>query len=129
MVLVLLALAVFATWAAVSASSAGAKVSKANKQQDLYQQARFDVSQEESLERKYRLEPSPDVYQAHTTAADSLVGALNQLVLLTGGTQRRQIQHILALHDSYLGAAHQLFVAVDAGDAALVLSIDHTQAD
>jgi diguanylate cyclase (GGDEF)-like protein len=129
MIVVLLALSGFATWSSLTASAAGANVAGANARLVLYQRARFDVAAEESLERKYRLEPGPVVSQAHTQAGTDLVGALKQLASGSTGAEHSRLEYFLRLHATYVTAAHRLFAATDAGNPALALSIDHTVVD
>lgn len=100
------------------------------RQSDLYETARYQVGTEESLERKYRLEPAPEILQRHTEAADQVVSSLQAARLHSTPAQQQHIDTILALHRQYLDATHQgLFSAVDAGDTVLQLQIDHQLVD
>ena len=55
---VLLVLTGFALWAAHSTNGAARQADRLSRLSDAYQEARFAVAVEESLERKYRLEPA-----------------------------------------------------------------------
>ena len=69
---VLLVLTGFALSAAFSTNRAARQADRLSRLSDAYQQARFAVAAEESLERKYRLEPGPEVRQRYQQAAAAL---------------------------------------------------------
>ncbi|MDQ1404236.1 MAG: hypothetical protein QOG03_2552 [Actinomycetota bacterium] len=129
MLVVLVSLAVFTTWSALTASAAVSGVAAANARTAIYERARFDVLEEESLERKYRLEPGPAVSEAHATVARQLKQSMNRLAATADAKDLAQLRGILELHKSYLADIHELFAAVDAGDSALALKIDDTRVD
>jgi diguanylate cyclase len=126
---VLLALTGFALWAAFSTNQAARQADQFSRLSDAYQQARFAVAAEESLERKYRLEPGPEVRQRYQQAAAALVAALD-VVHERGNRQDRVLEERLdADHARYLDAIGRMFAAVDAGDTKRVLTIDNDQVD
>jgi len=94
-----------------------------------YAEARFAVSQEESLERKYRAEPGPSVRSLHLVAVHRLDTAMRQVALHAGGAERRVARDITGRNAAYVASVHALFDATDAHDAALALKIDHEQVD
>lgn len=94
-----------------------------------YEAARFAVASEESLERKYRLEPSPEVLQRHKAAGDDLVAALKDASAIGTSDDVRLVTELLDLHRAYLASTVRMFAAVDRGDAGLVLSIDTNEVD
>src|SRR3954463_8021602 len=61
LVLVLLGVSLFAVWSSQAPSQASARAVMASGLSDDYAEAANAVGGEESLERKYRLEPGPDV--------------------------------------------------------------------
>jgi diguanylate cyclase len=126
---VLLLLTGFALWAAYSTNRAARQADHFNRLSDAYQQARFAVAAEESLERKYRLEPGPEVRQRYQQAAADLVAALD--VVRERGSREDQIleERLDADHARYLDAISRMFAAVDAGDTKRVLIIDNEQVD
>jgi diguanylate cyclase (GGDEF)-like protein len=126
---VLVLLTGFALWAADSTSRAARQADHFNRLSDAYQQARFAVAAEESLERKYRLEPGPNVRERYRQAATALVAALD--VVQQRGSQQDQMlaAQVKADHARYLAAIGRMFAAVDARDAARVLNIDNHQVD
>jgi diguanylate cyclase len=126
---VLLLLTGFALWAAYSTNRAARQADHFNRLSDAYQQARFAVAAEESLERKYRLEPGPEVRQRYQQAAADLVDALD--VVRERGSREDQIleERLDADHARYLDAIGRMFAAVDAGDTKRVLIIDNEQVD
>ena len=96
----------------------------------IYQDARFWAGQEESLERKYRLEPGPGVENLHHAAEQNLVADLLRLRRLDGSPANRAvIGHLLRLHAGYARASSATFRAVDAHQHALVIHIDHAIVD
>jgi diguanylate cyclase (GGDEF)-like protein len=126
---VLLVLTGFALWAAYSTNRAARQADRLSRLSDAYQQARFAVAAEESLERKYRLEPGPEVRQRYQQAAAALLAALDN-VHERGNREDRALEERLdAQHDRYLEAIGRMFAAVDAGDTERVLAIDENQVD
>ena len=53
----------FALWGAFSTYRAGEAARAATVLSDAFEEARYAVGAEESLERKYRLDPSPEIHQ------------------------------------------------------------------
>jgi diguanylate cyclase len=126
---VLLLLTGFALWAAYSTNRAARRADQFNRLSDAYQQARFAVAAEESLERKYRLEPGPEVRQRYQQAAAALVAAID--VVRERGNREDQVlaAQVEADHGRYLNAIARMFAAVDAGEIKRVLTIDNDQVD
>jgi diguanylate cyclase (GGDEF)-like protein/putative nucleotidyltransferase with HDIG domain len=93
-----------------------------------YADARFWVGQEESLERKYRLEPSAGVRAAHTRAEEAVEGDLARVRALDPSSTRFVVA-VERTHAAYTRAVRRLFAAVDAHDAALVIRLDHALVD
>jgi diguanylate cyclase len=127
--LVLLLLAGFGVLSARRTDAAARHVSAASELADVYQRARFAVSEEESLERKYRLEPGREVRARHRIAAQDLAGALVDISRIGTPGDRALVARLLEIHRSYLEALDRMFAAVDARDAKLVLAIDDGQVD
>jgi diguanylate cyclase (GGDEF)-like protein len=102
----------------------------ANSLSSVYQDARFWVGQEESLERKYRLEPGPTVLALHDDAEQNLTVDLRRLLHLGSSSARGTVaQRLLSLDASYVRASDALFRAVDAHQLALVIHLDHAVVD
>jgi diguanylate cyclase (GGDEF)-like protein len=114
----------FGLWAAYSTNRAAGQADRLSRLSDGYQQARFAVAAEESLERKYRLEPGPEVRAKFEQAAASLLAALK--IVRQRGDQEDQAlaAQVEADHGRFLDATERLFAAVDAGDIKRVLAID-----
>ena len=127
--LILILLAICAIWGAVTTRNAAARATQASQISDLYQQARFAVAEEESLERKYRLEPSPEVAARYYAAADALVKALEAAGPPENLAEHAFVVDVLAAHRVYLDATRHMFAEVDAGHADLVIAIDNNEAD
>ena len=126
---VLVFLSAFSLGIALSSSGAGDAVRRASTLGDAYGDAAVAVTQEESLERKYRLEPGPDVLARYHAANAALLTALEDAKTAGDATDADFVAHILALHQSYLLAIGRMFAAVDANQTALVLQIDSNEVD
>jgi diguanylate cyclase (GGDEF)-like protein len=126
---VLVVLTGFALWAASSTNRAARQADRLSRLSDAYQQARFAVAAEESLERKYRLEPGPEVRTKYQQAAASLLAALEDVHQRGDHADRVLKERLDAQHDRYLDAITRMFAAVDAGDTKRVLAIDENQVD
>jgi diguanylate cyclase (GGDEF)-like protein len=94
-----------------------------------YNRAHAAVAAEESLERKYRLEPGADVRRRHRAAGDALQSALLEVYQHGTGDDRALVDSLRAQHGGYVVAIERLFTAVDAGDAVAVLRIDNDEVD
>jgi hypothetical protein len=108
--------------------AAGAQ--RATKLGQLYSDARFWVGQEESLERKYRLEPSPAVLQLHTDSETNLtrdveaIGAMDQ----SADTQRL-VTHLAREQRLYAQPSEEMFDTVEQHNTPLVIHYDHQIVD
>ena len=127
---VLCFLAGFSVMAQNRSAALARRADTANTVSSVYQDARFWVGQEESLERKYRLEPSTDVQWLHSLAEQSLAGDFRRLLRIDPSpTAKAVVTHLLNLHAEYERASEGLFRAVDFGDQALVIHFDDTVDD
>jgi hypothetical protein len=73
---VLILLAGFAYWGALTTYRAGTAAKHFDELSDAFDAARAAVASEESLERKYRLEPGAEVRKRHRAASDELLAQL-----------------------------------------------------
>ena len=87
LVSVLILLFGFAFWGALTTYRAGTAAKHFGELSDAFEGARAAVASEESLERKYRLEPSTKVRQRHRAAGGEL---LKQLARARVGRARRR---------------------------------------
>jgi diguanylate cyclase (GGDEF)-like protein/PAS domain S-box-containing protein len=126
---VLIALSIFAAWGEFSTNRAASEAKRFSALSDAFGQARFDVAAEESLNRKYRLEPSAAVLDRHREVATALVAALERGRLLGEPADRVLISDVLAIHKEYLLAIDRMFAAVDAGDITRANALDRTDVD
>ncbi len=124
LVLVLLALSAFAVWSSQATSQASARAVTANGLSDDYAQAANAVGGEESLERKYRLEPGPQVQAKYDKVAARFVAALAAVRHDGGTADRALVDATLAQHHDYLQAIDRLFRATDRGDTAAATKIE-----
>jgi diguanylate cyclase (GGDEF)-like protein len=129
LVLVLLLLSAFAIWSSQATGNATTRAVTANRLSEDYGQAATAVIGEESLERKYRLEPGPQVQASFDAVSAQFVDALAAVQRDGTPTDRVFVPDILARHRAYLGAIDRLFRATDRGDTAGALQIDNTEID
>ncbi len=96
----------------------------------VYQDARFWVGQDESLERKYRVEPSLQALALHKQSGDNLIADLRKVAALEGTpAARRTTAQLLVRHREYENATARMFAATRAGNKSLVEQLDHTVTD
>jgi len=126
---VLILLSLFAVWGALSTYRAGNAAKHFAQLSNAFDDARSAVAAEESLERKYRLEPSADVHGRHHAAADALRAHLARARAEGEPEDRALIDDVLVLHRDYLLAIEHMFAAVDDGDTTLANNIDSTEVD
>ena len=123
LVLVLLSLMAFAIGGAFVAQAAARNVNDAIHQVRDLVDAQLWVATEESLERKYRLEPGPGVRAAHHAAEVRLDQDLRQL------SPSPALGLIMRSESRYDAAVTRLFAAIDAHDARRARSIDAGESD
>jgi diguanylate cyclase (GGDEF)-like protein/putative nucleotidyltransferase with HDIG domain len=96
----------------------------------LYQDARFWVGQDESLERKYRVEPSKQTLDLHEQSGKHLIADLRKVATLEQTPAVRSwVAQLLVGHRQYNDATQRMFAATRAGNKRLVERIDHTVTD
>ena len=126
---VLIVLSIFALWGEFSTNRAANAAKRSSELSDAFEQARFAVAAEESLNRKYRLQPSPEVLGKHQEAATSLSAAMERAQRLGDPADRTLISDVLTIHKEYLLAIDRMFAAVDAGDITRANELDRTDVD
>jgi diguanylate cyclase (GGDEF)-like protein len=129
LVLVLLGVSVFAVWSSQATSQASARAVTASGLSDDYAEAANAVRGEQSLERKYRLEPGPDVQAKFDEVAARFVAALGHVRRDGDTADRAFVDATLAQHYDYLKVVDRLFRATDRGDTAAALKIDGGEVD
>jgi diguanylate cyclase (GGDEF)-like protein len=128
LVVVLLSVPLLAFWGAYESLSAGFAAQAANEADKAFEEARYDVAWEESAERKYFLDPRPEVLREHSEAGASLDAALKQALALEPGSST-MLLGLLQKHAKYRSFARPMFGAVDAHDIARANAIDEDSAD
>ncbi len=126
---VLLSLFGFAIWAAYTADGAADGVEVSSREHSAFDAAHYAVGQEESLERKYRLEPSPDILAQHRAEGAALVAALTRITTVADRQDRQLAVEVIADHERYVDATGRMFDAVNAGNTQLVNQIDAEEVD
>lgn len=129
LVLVLLFTTGFTLFASAATAGAERRAVTARNVSILYANARYSVGSEESLERKYRLEPGTGVARAHAAAARSLETIFADIARDAPPLNAAEAVRLLRLHGRYVAETHRLFAAVDAHDPARAVAIDHESID
>src|SRR6185437_13809666 len=125
----LLALSAVATWSAFATSDAASTATHAGRLADAFNVARFDIGAEESLERKYRIEPSADVRAQHLAAKKDLDAALATVSREGDAADRKVAADVTGRNATYLIATDLLFAATDQHLSTAATTIDHTYVD
>ena len=125
----LLALSGVATWSAFATSDAASTATQASRLDDAYNSARFDIGAEESLERKYRIEPSADVRAQHLAAKTDLDAALATISRDGDAADRKVAADVTERNATYLIATDLLFAATDQHNPTAATTIDHNYVD
>ena len=126
---VLVSVSIFAMWSAVTTRQAAERAITSTNLSDHYAAAATAVAAAESLERKYRLEPGPEVRRRFDNATTDMRAAM-ELVRNAGTAQDQDVANQVALaYDPYRQAIDRMFDAADRGDTALVLKIDNDEVD
>jgi PAS domain S-box-containing protein len=126
---VILLLTGFSIWAAYTSRAAAASVARASVGSNVFGQARYSTSEAESLNRKYRLGPTPEILARRRAAGDALAEALRRVQHDGGGDDAQMATALISDHERYLDATARMFAAVDAGDAARANQIDAKEVD
>jgi diguanylate cyclase (GGDEF)-like protein len=129
LVIVLLVLSTFAIWSSVSTSRLGQQAIASTLLSNHYASAAAAVAAEESLERKFRLEPSPNIRQRYQSAAADLITALENVRRAGAPEDEAIVGQVLTAHQPYLQAIERMFAAVERGDSAETLRIDAEEVD
>jgi signal transduction histidine kinase/ActR/RegA family two-component response regulator len=119
---VLLILSALSIWGSVTTYRANSATRHAIAVSDAFEQARYNLNAEESLERQYRLEPSAQTRRDYDTAASSMLEWMQRVQTLDqAGALSDQV---FDLHAKYIDAIKRLFAAVDAGNIIQSAAID-----
>ena len=124
---ILIAVPGLTLWTTILTYRAGQAAQHATEVSNALNEARYDVCAEESLERKYRLEPGPAVRSQHRATADQMVAALQRAGDL--GADTAMIKTVLSNHAQYLVSIDRMFAAIDADDIAEANRLDQEEVD
>jgi hypothetical protein len=128
-VLVLLAMSVFAVVQSQLTDAAAEEAVAARSVSEDYWRAATAVAAEESLERKYRLEPGEAVRVRFDQSAAALIAALGEVQRDGDVSDRLLVYEVMQQHGVYLEAIGRLFAAIDRGDVDVALRIDADDTD
>ena len=129
LVLVLLAVSLFAVWSSAAASDEASRAVAASGLSDDYARAASALNTEEVLEYNYQLDPGAQVRAGHNEAAAALVAALGEVRRVGDANDRALVDRVLVEHRAYLAGMDRLFAAVDRGDKVTVLRVDSDQTE
>ncbi len=127
LICIVLGISAFAVWSSQATAKLTAQAASVATLSDAYANAAKAVAEEELLERKYRLEPSPAVQALYGADADQLRAALTSVTFDGKPADRKLAGQVLAQHTAYFVATGQMFRAVDRGDTVTILRIDNDQ--
>ena len=96
---------------------------------DAFNVARFDIGAEESLERKYRIEPSADVRAQHLAAKKDLDAALATVSREGDAADRKVATDVTERNATYLIATDLLFAATDQHNPTAATTIERSYVD
>jgi diguanylate cyclase (GGDEF)-like protein len=125
----LLALTAISLLGVTSTRAAAGSVARSTALSEAYGRAAAAVAAEESLERKYRLEPSAEVRARHAAAGARLAAALSDVRARGDASDYALAVAVSGEHAAYAAAIGRMFIAVDQGNTALVLRIDGREVD
>lgn len=129
LLVVLVCVSGFAIWSSWATSQAAERAIASSIMSDHFSSAATAVSAQESLERKYRLEPGPDVLARYDQASHDLLDAM-ALVRRDGKAQDHALaDRVAEAYVPYRQSIDKMFNAVDLGNTALVLQIDNEEVD
>lgn len=129
LILIIFSLTIFTLWVASTNFQAVQEVQKTTRLNNLFEHAHYAVSEVESLERKYRLEPSPEVKSRHMAAVLEVVATLNQVRTVGTAADQALVDEVLLDTQRYVESIERMFAAVDTNNAALVIKIDSEEVD
>jgi diguanylate cyclase (GGDEF)-like protein len=120
---------VFGLWSARELETGADRALAAIHLSGAYGHAATAIAAEESLERKYRLEPGPDVRARFDAASAELLTAVAEVQHHGGADDQALVGVVRVAHTTYLLWIDRLFAAVDSGDTPAVLRIDGSKID
>ncbi len=123
----LVALIVVITIGSLVTSNAARQSATAVRLAAFYGHAASAIAAEESLERKYRLQPGPDPRAGHAAAEGALELAMREVAMLGDSTDRNLAQQVLREHNGYVAASARLFQSVDRHDPVAVTNAIDTR--
>ena len=127
--LVIALVGVFGLWSSRELETGADRALAAIHLSDAYAHAATAIAAEESLGRKYRLEPSPGVRARFDATSAELVSALAEVDHHGDADDRARASVVRVAHTTYLMWIDRMFAAVDEGDIPAVLLIDNAKID
>jgi diguanylate cyclase (GGDEF)-like protein len=129
LVVLIVAMSAIALWAARTSARAATEATTANRIAAAYLEASQALSEEKSLERKYRIDPLPGTRTAQQSASLRMMAALDKIAAQGDVADRARVQTIRELHGSFLSATENMYAAIDRGDSTMATWLELGQAD
>ncbi|WP_327001382.1 bifunctional diguanylate cyclase/phosphodiesterase [Dactylosporangium sp. NBC_01737] len=129
MIVVLLSVAGLGVVGVARTRHAAETVARSTALSDAYARANKAIAEEESLERKYRLDRGDEVRARHAIAGAALHSALSDVESRGGATDRDLALRLRHVHDEYGYAVLRVFAAVDNGDLVEAARINNNDVD
>ena len=101
-VLLVLVASTSAVWTATQQSAAAADAANRSRLADVYQDALYAATVEQSLERAVRLTQDPRLADWHRQAVDAVEQALDEIVLAGDAGDAATVAEVRALHAEYV---------------------------
>jgi diguanylate cyclase (GGDEF)-like protein len=129
LVVVLLAISGFAVWSSITTARLGQEAIASSALSDHYTAAATAVLGAESMEHKYRLDPSPNILRKFNSVVAQLRTALESIHRSGSPADHLLVEDVRTALTPYLESIYKMFDAVDRGDGARASRIDNEEAD
>ncbi|MHC8332525.1 putative bifunctional diguanylate cyclase/phosphodiesterase [Pseudomonas sp. LB3P25] len=129
LVAVLLAISGFAVWSSITTGRLGQEAIASSVLSDHYTAAATALAAAESLENKYRLDPSPKLRRSFKTVVAQLTIALERIHRSGSPVDHLLVEDVRTALILYLESINKVFDAVDRGDDARGRRIDNEETD
>ena len=116
---VLLALTVFAIYAAVTTFDVISQTTESVHITDLYQQAQYLIKTQESLEWQYQVQPTSDVRTQFRATAAQLITTLQLVSRVGNASDRARAEGLITKEKRYVLAVNRMFAAMRAAPVSV----------
>ena len=129
LIVVLLVLAGTSVWITFLNQQAARAVELSTSKSELYREALYDVTIEESVQFEYVLKPSPFLKKEHQVDASAFTALLEHLQRDDYPVDGEFVGRVLIEQKAYLSVSEQYFEAIDIHDLLLAQTIHYQEID